>query len=114
MVTETVIVDVASCELVSGLGRILGRHGYRAICNFEVRLEDGTPGVVSAGDNGCVDLTVLQIFRESSVLGWANALAGVIFVRGREGQSTISLTTPDAEGDLAARFASMMVDVITQ
>ena len=114
MSTETATVDVASREFVSDLGRVLARHGYRAVRNFEVRLDEGAPGVTPGENDCCGDLTVLQIFREPPASGCASTRAGVISVRGQGGRSTVSLTTLDGEGDLAAQFASMMVDVMAE
>ena len=107
---ETTVLNVERSKFVNALEQVLPRYGYRSRRSFDLRLDDGVtqvPLVEQACQCGC-GFTVLLVYADVPRSG----LEGTISVRGIAERSIISLTAPDRDGELEARFPTILVEAV--
>jgi hypothetical protein len=111
---ETATLGLDSRAFVNALEQVLPRRGYRVVRSFELSFTDTSQAdepraalQLHSCECGC-GYTVIQVFSEMPATLWAGAIA----VQGREGRTTVSLTSPENDSDLAAQFASVLIEIV--
>jgi hypothetical protein len=108
---ETTQLNVQSCTFVNALERVLPRHGYRSVRSFDLHMDDNV--VPQPRDKatqcscGC-DYTVMLVFANAP----GASLEGTISVRGNADAAVVSLSSPEANSEFAARFPCILVEAL--
>ena len=108
---ETTELNVESDTFVNALERVLPRYGYHSMRSFDLNLDGDTASQVPQVEQPyrcCCGYTVLLVYANAP----RSELEGTISVRGIAERSIVSLTAPDRDGDLEARFPTIVVEAV--
>jgi hypothetical protein len=94
---ETAAVAITARAFADALQRILSSRGYLSERSFDLQLD-----VAGAA----CDWIVLQVFRAPPASGWAGSAS----VRAQSEGAAVTLMLAEGDQDLAAQFASMVVE----
>ena len=102
---------MSSSKFVNALERVLPQYGYRSMRSFDLHLDGDAASQIPLVGRPCrcgCGYTVLLVYANSPRTG----LEGTISVRGIAERSIVSLMVLDRDGELEARFPTILVEAV--